>query len=940
MVTVLSTADIVGHLESIFPAERIKSRLVDVVSYAADAGFYHLVPKAVVQPVSIDEVRALFALCRRLNIPLTFRAGGSSLSGQAITDGILADISQHWRKVQPLNEGAAVKVQPGVTGSVVNHMLKSHKVKIGPDPASINTAMMGGILSNNSSGMCCGVKLNSYHTIQSLHFLLPDGQAYNTAVKEDYTRFETESAELANAIARLRQQVLNNTTLYDKIRRKYLTKNTVGYSLNAFVDYTHPLDIFAHLLIGAEGTLGFIAEAVMDTVPDYPAKSTTILFFRDMKAACDAIVPLKTSGAEMIELMDRASLRSVETIKGIPDIIKLLPESAAGLLVEYQDTDEEKLEQKIAAFEQIPLSLLTPAAFTTNVTTRELYWKIRKGMFPSVGAVRAKGTTVILEDIAFPVEQLAAALADLQVLFVKYEYGNAIIFGHAKDGNIHFVVTQSFNTAVEIERYRQFMDEVVALVVDKYDGTLKAEHGTGRNMAPFVEAEWGAEAYQIMQQLKELVDPQQILNPGVIINDDKLAHIKNLKSLPEVEEEVDKCIECGYCEHKCPSRDLTMTPRRRIVVRRALANFKQEGNTVDHKTLLQQYQYDGLDTCAVDGLCATECPVNINTGDLVKRLRKENHSSFANKVATQAAKHFYTVESVVKVLLASGVLVNKVLGKRAMTNITGVFKKIVPAFPLWMAEQTGPVRISKTKIDQPSFIYFATCITRSMGSSLEGKKSVIDSLLTVAQRAGINIQIPVNIHGHCCGQPFSSKGFASAAAYTKNKTIEWLWQETQQGKLPVILDMSSCTYTLLECRPYLNDENKARFDKLLILDTVDFLYDHVVPSLSIKVKKDNVALHPVCSLSKMKNAHKLTNIAKACADNVHVPIYAGCCGMAGDRGFLFPELVKSATSLEAKEVLEQPRQGYYSSSKTCEMALENVTKKNYESIVYLVEECS
>lgn len=934
------TVDIVGQLGSIFPAERIKSRLVDVVSYAADAGFYHMVPKAVVLPANIEEVKALFALCRQLNIPLTFRAGGSSLSGQAITDGILADLSQHWRKVQPVDQGAAVKVQPGVTGSVVNHMLKSHKVKIGPDPASINTAMMGGILSNNASGMCCGVSLNSYHTLRSLHFILPDGNEYNTAVQGDYRRFEKESAALFKGLETLRDQVRNNTVLFDKIRRKYLTKNTVGYSLNAFADYTHPLDIFAHLMIGAEGTLGFIAEAVMDTVPDYPAKATSILFFKSMTDACDAIVPLRDSGAEMIELMDRASLRSIEDIKGIPDIIQFLPEPAAALLVEYQDVDVLQLEKKIVAFAQISLPLLLPAVFTTDVITRELYWKIRKGMFPSVGAVRAKGTTVILEDVAFPVEQLAAALADIKTLFIKYAYLNAIIFGHAKDGNIHFVVTQSFNTAAEIERYRLFMDEVVELVVNKYDGTLKAEHGTGRNMAPFVETEWGTEAYQIMQQLKQLVDPQQILNPGVIINGDKLAHIKHLKSLPEVEEEVDKCIECGFCEHKCPSRDLTMTPRRRIVTRRALANFRKEGNTADYKTLLQQYQYDGLDTCAVDGLCATECPVNINTGDLVKRLRKENHSAFANKIAKQAAIHFNTVESVVKLLLGSGVLVNKIFGKRAMSKLTGTLKRIVPAFPLWMAEQTGPVRIKKTVVTQPAFIYFATCITRSMGSSMEGKKSVIDSLLTVAERAGIKIQIPVNIHGHCCGQPFSSKGFAAAAAYTKNKTIEWLWQETQQGQLPVILDMSSCTYTLLECRPYLTDENKALFDKLIILDTVDFLSDHVVPLLSFKVKKDTVALHPVCSLTKMKNAHKLTNIAKACADNVNVPVYAGCCGMAGDRGFLFPELVRSATGLEAKEVVQKEKQGYYSSSKTCEMALADVTKKNYESIVYLVEECS
>ena len=402
-------------------------------------------------------------------------------------------------------------------------------------------------------------------------------------------------------------------------------------------------------------------------------------------------------------------------------------------------------------------------------------------MFPSVGAVRAKGTTVILEDIAFPVERLADALNDLRSLFQKYNYDNAIIFGHAKDGNIHFVVTQKFDTKEELDRYARFMEEVVILVVKKYDGALKAEHGTGRNMAPFVETEWGGDAYAIMKQLKELVDPGNILNPGVIINADPQAHIKNLKVLPAVEEEVDKCIECGFCEHKCPSRDLTLTPRRRIVVRRAMAQMKVKGEMDDFKLLLKQYQYDGLDTCAVDGLCATECPVDINTGDLVKRLRRENHRSLANNFAMLTARNFGFVESMVKLLLNAGGLVNKVFGKRAMTKLTGGIKKIIPSFPRWMPAQSGSVTIKKLTTPQPSFIYFATCINRSMGRSVNGGKSVIDSLLSVAEKARIQIQIPDNLHGKCCGQPFSSKGFGNAAAFTKNKTIQWLMGANPRG---------------------------------------------------------------------------------------------------------------------------------------------------------------
>ncbi|GAB3823804.1 hypothetical protein GCM10028895_31230 [Pontibacter rugosus] len=672
-------------LETVLPKARIRARLIDVVSWASDAGFYYLRPKAVVQPVSEEEVKGLFAFSHQHKVPLTFRTAGTSLSGQSITDGILVDLSQFWNKVTVENEGELVRVQPGVIGAIVNAFLRKYKRKIGPDPASINSAMMGGILSNNASGMCCGVSKNSYHTTRYIRFVLPNGKSYTTEAEADYARFREECPAIYLKLEEMRAQVQQQPALHDIIRHKYKTKNTVGYSVNAFIDYEHPLDILAHLLIGAEGTLGFIAEAVLQTVLDYPAKSTALLYFPDMYAACQAIVPLTEAGAEAVELMDRASLRSIEHMEGVPALIKTLPGAAAALLVEFQGNNQEELQEKVNGFLSLSpqLALLSPPAFTADPAEQAFLWKVRKGMFPAVGAVRASGTTVILEDVAFPVERLGDAILDLQALFQRHKYDNAIIFGHAKDGNIHFVVTQAFDTPSEIERYNRFLQEVVALVVKKYNGALKAEHGTGRNMAPFVETEWGSEIYAIMKSLKETIDPENLLNPGVIINHDKNAHIQYLKDLPKVEEEVDKCMECGFCEHKCPSRNITLTPRRRIVVRRELLKLKRQGNKKQHKKLLQQYQYDGLDTCAVDGLCATACPVDINTGDLVKRLRRESHSDLANEVALLVASNFKLATSVAKAGLKAGVGVNSLLGANTLVNLTKGAKAIVPALPLW-----------------------------------------------------------------------------------------------------------------------------------------------------------------------------------------------------------------------------------------------------------------
>lgn len=928
------------ELKKILPLDKIKSALIDRYAFAPDAGFYYMLPAVVVQPSSLNEIRELFLFSQQHAVPMVFRTGGTSLSGQSVTDGILVDLSRYWRKCTIEGDGTLVRVQPGIIASHVNHQLKKYQRKIGPDPASINAAMMGGILSNNASGMCCGVQFNSYHTLQYIKFMLPDGSAYDTELKEDFTRFEKESAALYNDLLQLKQQLVCNEKLVSKIRQKYKLKNTVGYGLNAFLNYEHPLDILAHLLIGAEGTLAFIEEAVLKTLPENAFKITGMLYFDNPIAACNAIPALKATGVEALELMDRAALRSVETHADTPSLIKELPNDATAILCEYQASSKELLEAKYtqAFFTIETLELLHPANFTTDVKQQNTFWKLRKGMYPSIAAARQKGTTVLLEDIALPVERLGEGVTDVQQLMKRHGYESSIIFGHAKEGNLHFVVALSMNDASSVRSFDLFSRDLAALVINKYNGSLKGEHGTGRQVAPFVKDEWGEEAYKIMQALKKAVDPSGMLNPGVLLNSDSNCHINHLKTLPVVEEEVDKCTECGYCENRCPTKDFTLTPRQRIVIRRALKRLTEEKNESDKKILLQQYQFAGLDTCAVDGLCAIDCPVNINTGDLVKRLRKENHSARANAIALSTAKHFKKIEWGIKITLKGGKLVNGLLDKNAMHKLTAGIKKIIPSCPLWMKELTGPATIAESDTGDTDIIYFVSCITRMMGADKENKKSLTEIVLSVSKKAGYNVVIPADIVGNCCGQPFSSKGFTEAYTYKANDTVEKLWHWTQEGKLPVLMDITSCTQSLHTARPYLSAVNQERFDNIKIFDSINFITDMLLPNLIIVTPKPQVTFHPVCTIFKMNLYNKLKQIGEACATKVDLPVQAGCCGMAGDRGFYYPDLTKAATANEAKEVNEKCYDGYYSSAKTCEMSLSEATGKNYQSLFYLLDE--
>ncbi|HTS03352.1 MAG TPA: FAD-binding and (Fe-S)-binding domain-containing protein, partial [Thermoanaerobaculia bacterium] len=702
---------LLATLEAAVGRSRVSARAIDRVAWAGDASFYHLVPRAVVHASSAAHVRAVFAAAHAHGVPLTFRAAGTSLSGQAITDGILVEIARGMRGLTVEDGGRLIRLQPGVIGEHANRALAPYGRKIGPDPASIAACAVGGMLANNSSGMCCGVAQNAYHTLESLTFVLPSGTAIDTARPEADDVLRAREPALWQGLVDLKARIEADAALAARIRAKYRMKNTTGYSLNAFLDFARPVDVFAHLLIGSEGTLAFIAEAVLRTVPDLPVKYTGLLLFPDLHAACAAIVPLNAAGAKALEVMDRASLRSVEDEPGVPEALRTLPPAAAGLLAEFQAADESERPalEAIAKDALSGLTLVTPPLFTHEASGQAALWKVRKGMFPSVGAVRKSGTTVIIEDVAFPVERLADAAVALNALFGKHGYDEGIVFGHARDGNLHFVITQAFRTDSEVSRYARFVDDLVDLVVNRFEGALKAEHGTGRNMAPFVETEWGPEAWDIMKRLKRLADPAGLLNPGVVVNEDRRAHLRDLKALPTVEDEVDKCIECGFCEPLCPSRDLTTTPRQRIGVRREIARLDAAGTDPALRAALEaDFPYEVLDTCAADGLCATGCPVKIDTGKLTKRFRALRHSRAARRTAAWLARGFAALEPSLRLGLRAGHALSPLA-----SGATRAARALGLGVPLWSPPMPRAARaLPRTEAAGAAAVYLPSCLTR------------------------------------------------------------------------------------------------------------------------------------------------------------------------------------------------------------------------------------
>ena len=922
-------------LSQVLPADRIFRDPLQRLTYGTDASFYRLIPEVVVKVTNESEVIALLSLANRHDVPVTFRAAGTSLSGQAVTDSVLVVLEGNsWRDYEILRNGAEIRLQTGIIGAQANQYLAPLGRKIGPDPASINTCKIGGIAANNASGMCCGTAQNSYHTLAGMRVILADGAVLDTRDAHSRTQFLQTHAELVNGLTNLAAQVQANPVLSDKIRHKFRLKNTTGYSLNALVDFTDPLDMLQHLLIGSEGTLGFIAEINYHTVPEHAHKATALVFFPAIEAACLAVTALKPQPVDAVELVDRAGLRSVQDKAGMPAFLRDLGDDAAALLIDVRGATPAELAEKVVQVQATlaTQSLLRPAEFTTDKTEYARLWNVRKGLFPAIGAVRPVGTTVIIEDVAFPIERLAQGTRDLQALFVEYHYHEAIIFGHALEGNLHFVFTQDFSTAAEVERYAGFMHAVSELVAVKYGGSLKAEHGTGRNMAPFVELEWGADAYQLMWAIKRLFDPRNLLNPGVILNHDPDVHLQNLKPMPAADALIDRCIECGFCEPICPSRNLTFTPRQRIVATREHARLLAEGASAAAQQFAAHAHYALEDTCALDGLCATRCPVGINTGELVRSHRHHETTPTGEKIAAQLGKHIGAVTAVTRVGLKGAELAHAVIGDATLTKIShGLTKISNHAIPVWhpyLPRKAGAFHPSH-QARNGKVVYFPACVSRTMGTSVNDleQRDIRQVMGNLLEKAGFEAIMPPKVDELCCGMPFASKGYNDTANTSVQALENVLWEASEHGKLPILCDTSPCTLRMIE-----------QFQQpLKCYEPAGFIADYLLPHLPpLRQQEASVALHITCSARKLGLDGALRKLAGLCAKQVIEAEEEGCCGFAGDKGFTTPELNAAALHRLKQQLPASCTEGF-SNSRTCEIGLSLHSGRQYRSIVYLVE---
>lgn len=905
-------------------------------AYGVDASCYSYLPKVVVKAEDEQEVRRLVRLCQQCGTPFTFRAAGSSLSGQCSSEDVLIVCNDGFKRMEVLDDGKALRCDCGVIGSDANDLLKPYNRKIGPDPATITTALVGGILNNNSSGMCCGTAQNSYQTIRSIRVVLLDGSILDTSDQKSIDQFLKEKPQMVKDILTLREEILADEELTHMIHHKYKIKNTTGYGLNSLVDFDNIVDIINHLFIGSEGTLGFVSEIVYNTVEDVPHKGCGLLFFSNLNDASEAVVKLAGMGRDKViaaEMMDYQSLRAVQQLESVPDFVRDVPEGTSCILFQTESYTKSTVDDNLAFIQKelkdIPTAI--PSLYSQDPKEYDSWWAIRKGILPIVAGQRKKGTTVITEDVCFQIEDFTKGIEMLTELFHKYDFvDGGVIFGHALSGNVHFNITPDFSDPKDMKNFGDLVHEMSERV-SGFGGSLKAEHGTGRMVAPFIEMEWGKKAYEINRRIKAIFDPTRILNPDVIITDDPDVYKKNLKAQCVIDDAFTICMECGFCEKHCPSRNLTLTPRQRIALLREQKRLEQEGNFALAGELKKGYEYYGVDTCAACSMCKGLCPLSIDTAQIALSMRKI--APPGPNIAKMIYDNFATTLDMCRAGVSLEGIAGAIVTKKAIAKITeglhGV-TGITPYLPKTTPKANTYKLVSKIKPGNfDKVVYFSTCANRAFrpNQGYNDNRSLQQVFESLCGKAQIDVIYPPHIENLCCGLSFEN--YEDIDKRALKDLHDALMSASENGKYPIVIDHSACFSHAFK-----------HIEDLEINDISEYLYKHVVPRLDIHKVDERVLVHKQCKIKSAGKSEYIEKLARLCADEVFNIKSFACDGFAGQKGFFTPELNKCATKDLSVEVAEYGATMGVSSSSTCEIGLGENAGIPFVGIAFLLDRCS
>lgn len=500
-------------------SERVKGPVMidekTLTRFATDWSIYHIPPLAVVTPQDADDISALVRFAREEQIPVTPRGGGTSTSGSALGRGIVLAFSKTgpMDRIMDFDEGGdspSVTVEPALRHDKLQTYLLERGLFLPSDPTSGPISLLGGNVAAKASGPHALKHGSIDRYVKHLKFITAEGDLVNTA--DETTIPDT----LRQGVQVLRDEISSGDSVRDVLTARKDLKTASGYNMFTFIRDETVAETITQLLVGSVGTLGIVTEATLGSVPYVPGKATTLLYFRDLHEAGDAVQHIRDVGVAAIEIMNSNAL---ELVRERNADLPIPAERCHALLVEYEgDQRNDQIAEVERILKQNGYALAAPHTTVEGEKEQEQVWRARKSLLPVLRNYKGgyKALSVV-NDVGVDPRHLADFIKEVEALFKKFKL-TAPIYGHAGSGNLHLRPLFDVNDPDLTKLMNQVAEEVYSAVIG-YGGTITAEHGMGRSRAPFLEREWGAEVTSVMRRIKALFDPDDVLNPDAMFTE-------------------------------------------------------------------------------------------------------------------------------------------------------------------------------------------------------------------------------------------------------------------------------------------------------------------------------------------------------------------------------------------------------------------------------------
>lgn len=856
--------------------------------YSTAACIYQIMPLGAVIPRHEGDVLAVVDYARRHGIPITARGAGSGLAGQTLGRGIILDFSKHFLRIADIDrDHGTVRVQPGVIQTDLNRELRKHGLQFAPDPSSSSFCTLGGMLANNAGGSHTIRYGATRDNTESLRMALADGTVIETgrvdrAAPAAGTRDARE--RLASAVASL---VDRNREMIERHAPK-TRKNSSGYALleavNGAVDLTQ-------LIVGSEGTLGLILDATLRIVPVPRATATALVLFDDLERTGAAVMEILRSRPSAVELLDRTFVDVIR--EGTPSVAATLPAGTEAILIVELDGDEAlevdarmtSLSRRLTGRER----LATEVRRSVSAEEAARIWAIRKAASPILS--RREGrlrNTRFIEDAAVRPEQMAAFVTRLRRLLSKYEL-QAAIFGHAGDCNLHCNPLMNPKDARDLDTMEAVAEEFVDMVID-LGGSLSGEHGDGRLRTPYLRRAYGPVA-DLYAEVKNIFDPQGILNPGIKVHDGATRMIDDLRygtgyrrvATSTVldgeawQREIEKCHGCGACQNYCPvaveTKDEAATARAKANLLRAVISGRLDPGVITTPGFKAV-----MDLCVNCRLCHSECPTAIDIPGmavLAKEIYVRSHGKRTPDRLLTAGQPILRLGSLFAPI-ANAALKSRPL-RRVIAAFSGVAsRRVMQPF----ASAPLQTRVPSTDPEGRKVAYFHGCFGGFQDLQGEGRAAV-----ELLERLGCSVAIPPQ---ECCGIAAITYGHLDDVRPAAQRNVETLLDFVRRG-YTVVYSAPSCGLALVEDYPRLLGTPQSEALARHLRDLHGYVLEMLEADEALRSRLRPVPLrvtyHNPCHLQARGMGDEVVRLLRMVPGVEVVPIGEDhCCGIAGTFG--------------------------------------------------------